>query len=551
MGLELVASGGERVQGLEDGREPRRGVRPARVARVAAAIVVAAGATMLARWVLDVRWLHAALAADIEMEAGVAAGLVVLGLSLLVILTAGRRATWRFAGPVGGTAVALLALSALAEYVLSAHLGVADALHLGASPAQSSAGLVLAGTAVTILGTRHRQARAVEILGLALMVVSFLAIAGSVYGAVEIGRLEGGMPMGRTTAIAFVLLAVAMLAAADGRLVAAVTGPAAGSVAARRLLPLFLVGIPVLALLTRAGENGGVYDHDDALALLLIAQVVLGAIAILSMTRLLNRVDAERDEALDRLEHLVRQRTAELNLSRKETLERLAFAAEYRDDDTYHHTERVGHVSALLARELGMDDQEIMLLRQAAPLHDVGKLAVPDAILLKPGKLTADEFDTMKDHTVIGARILKGSSADVLQMAERIALYHHERYDGRGYPMGLRGDEIPLPGRIVAVADVFDALTHERPYKPAWPHEEAVAEIRAGSGSQFDRGVVKAFEALERTGALEVLETNGGPTETDRVEHSVLRAAAKGLPRDRASVDSRGLGRPRPWNTRR
>ena len=196
------------------------------------------------------------------------------------------------------------------------------------------------------------------------------------------------------------------------------------------------------------------------------------------------------------LELMIAERTRELDEARAETLRQLAIAAEYRDDETYQHTERVGHVAARLALGLGLPAGQVTLLRQAAPLHDVGKLAIPDCILLKPGRLTDQEFDVMKTHAELGARLLSSGSSPVLQMAAVIAGTHHERWDGRGYPKGLAEEGIPLVGRIVAVADVFDALTHDRPYKPAWTVERAIAEIGAGAGSQFDPRVVTAFLAL-------------------------------------------------------
>jgi putative nucleotidyltransferase with HDIG domain len=192
------------------------------------------------------------------------------------------------------------------------------------------------------------------------------------------------------------------------------------------------------------------------------------------------------------LEAKVRERTRELEAAQIEIIERLARAAEFRDDNTGQHTERVGQMAALLARELGLADSEVSLIRRAAPLHDVGKIGIPDSILLKLGKLTPAEFELVKTHTTIGARILSGSRFALLRMAEEIAFSHHEQWDGRGYA-GLTGDQIPLAGRIVTVADVFDALTQKRPYKAAWPVEEAVAEIERQRGRQFDPNVVDAF----------------------------------------------------------
>jgi HD domain-containing protein len=189
-------------------------------------------------------------------------------------------------------------------------------------------------------------------------------------------------------------------------------------------------------------------------------------------------------------------RRRELELDQVDTLRRLAQAAEYRDDNTEEHTQRVGHLAAQLGRHLGLDDRAVWLLRQAAPLHDLGKIAVPDSILLKPGRLSEEEFQVIKTHAVLGARVLANADSDLLQAAERVARAHHERWDGTGYPDGLAGDEIPLEGRLVHVADVFDVLVHERPYKDSWTVAEAAEEIRRGAGTQFDPSAVQAFEDL-------------------------------------------------------
>lgn len=199
----------------------------------------------------------------------------------------------------------------------------------------------------------------------------------------------------------------------------------------------------------------------------------------------------------DDLEARVHKRTHQLELARLELIHRLALTAEYRDDDTHQHAQRIGHTAALLAAGLGLAPGTVERLRLAAPLHDIGKVAIPDSILLKPGKLTAEEFEIIKSHTLIGARILGGSQSQLLRTAAEIALSHHERWDGNGYPGGLAEDAIPLAGRLVAVADVFDALVHRRPYKQPWPVDEGVAEILSQSSRHFDPAVVKAFETLD------------------------------------------------------
>jgi putative two-component system response regulator len=230
---------------------------------------------------------------------------------------------------------------------------------------------------------------------------------------------------------------------------------------------------------------------------------------------LINVANALRRRALEienrvyreRLEELVQERTralresirrlahvaSDLRRSREETIRRLSRAGEYRDEETGAHVARVGRISEMLARGLGLPGDECEQIGIVSPLHDIGKVAVPDAVLHKPGTLDPDERAATERHAEIGHQILSGSDSPLLELAATIALTHHERYDGAGYPRGLRSHEIPLVGRITAVADVYDALTHDRPYRPRFSHDEAVAMIRAGRGSQFDPGVVDAF----------------------------------------------------------
>ena len=183
-----------------------------------------------------------------------------------------------------------------------------------------------------------------------------------------------------------------------------------------------------------------------------------------------------------------RLKTAEL-----ETIYRLSRTAEYRDDQTGNHIMRLGHYSAVVARNMSMKGDEVEDIFAAAPMHDIGKIGVPDSILLKPDKLTPEEFEKIKTHSIVGGLILATSESRLLQKAQEIALTHHERYDGTGYPHGLHSDEIPLSGKIIGICDVFDALTTKRPYKPAFSNEEALGEIKKGKGSHFDPEVSVAF----------------------------------------------------------
>jgi putative two-component system response regulator len=196
------------------------------------------------------------------------------------------------------------------------------------------------------------------------------------------------------------------------------------------------------------------------------------------------------------LEAKVRERTHELEQAQVEILQRLALAAEFRDDETGQHTQRVGQLAARLADTLGLPAEQVELIRMAAPLHDIGKIGIPDRILLKPDVLSVEEMEQMRRHTLIGSRILSGGRYMLLHIAEEIASTHHERWDGSGYPQGLTGEAIPLTGRIVAVADAFDALVNERPYKHAWPVPEVLTEIARQSGEKFDPRVVAALLRL-------------------------------------------------------
>jgi putative two-component system response regulator len=205
------------------------------------------------------------------------------------------------------------------------------------------------------------------------------------------------------------------------------------------------------------------------------------------------RLEVENRAHRQNLEALVAERTREVRLSEEETIQRLAKAAELRDNETGHHIERMSAYSALIARRLGFPDELAEQLRLAAAMHDVGKIGIPDAVLRKPGRHTEAERDVMRSHAELGRRILAGSPAAILEMGAIIAWTHHEKFDGSGYPRGLRGDAIPIEGRIVAVADVFDALMSARVYKPALPLDEVLAIMRAESGKHFDPAVLEAF----------------------------------------------------------
>lgn len=219
-------------------------------------------------------------------------------------------------------------------------------------------------------------------------------------------------------------------------------------------------------------------------------------VEFLARTRNMLVVSDARKQLADHAEWLaseVRKATAEIVARERETVFRLCKAAEYRDPETGAHILRMAHYSRLIAIGLGLSVADQELLLEAAPMHDIGKVGIADKILLKPGRLDEDEFEVMKQHAIYGFDLLQGSSSRVLQTGADIAKGHHEKFDGSGYPAGIRGTDIPIFSRIVAVADVFDALTSERPYKKAWTLEEAVDFLVAGSGKHFDPDCVRAF----------------------------------------------------------
>jgi len=207
-----------------------------------------------------------------------------------------------------------------------------------------------------------------------------------------------------------------------------------------------------------------------------------------------------------RWERRVEEQTQEIRAVQDNVADRLAMLAEFRDYRGGPHTRRVGELAGRIARQMGMPDAIVDVVRRAAPLHDIGKLAIPDEILMKDGPLSLEEMDVVKTHTAIGARVLSGSRSQILQMGEEIALYHHEHWDGSGYTPGLSGEAIPLAARITTVADVFDALMHERPYKRAWTLEESVDRILDLSGSKFDPTVVEAFAKVVSLEGLPLIE---------------------------------------------
>jgi putative two-component system response regulator len=265
------------------------------------------------------------------------------------------------------------------------------------------------------------------------------------------------------------------------------------------LLDLHLPGADGIELI---GEIAGYAGHGNFLPVLVLtgdSSVSARDAALAAGAKDFLTKPYEATEVVLRVRNLIEtrllhvERTAELEAAKLELLERLARASDFRDETTHAHTRRVGELAARIARRVGLPDVQVEQLRVAARLHDIGKIGVSDSVLQKTDKLDAHEFRDQERHTLIGANILSGSRFTTLRLAEEVALTHHESWDGTGYPRALEGEAIPLSGRIVAVADVFDALTHARPYKHAWSTELALDEIVSQRGTKFDPAIVDAF----------------------------------------------------------
>ncbi len=332
----------------------------------------------------------------------------------------------------------------------------------------------------------------------------------------------------------YVLLALALLIAAIAR---NVWGAVAGTIAVGALYTFLtqsgLTGVELLSI-----------DFLARLALLFVLSLFVAHFAgSADRVRQAAQLRAEVEQAQrEVLERLVEERTRELReaverlqaaeavirRSREELIARLVTAAEFRDDETAQHIQRMSAFCELLARKKGLPPEHCELIRVASLMHDIGKIGIPDGILLKPGKLESWEYDIMKRHTEIGFRILSGSDAELLKTAAAIAFTHHERPDGRGYPKGKKAEEIPIEGKIVAVADVFDALTSRRVYKAAFPVDRSVAILKEGAGTQFDAELVELFaSSLEEVQAIRERYADRADTSSARLKAVLKDAATK------------------------
>jgi cyclic di-GMP phosphodiesterase len=260
---------------------------------------------------------------------------------------------------------------------------------------------------------------------------------------------------------------------------------------------VFITGLGDVAHETMALELGAVDYIAKPFSPAVVRARVRTQLALRSASETILRQKAALEEQVALRTRQMEAALQQVRHASIETIIRLSWAAEYKDEDTGEHALRMSYYSAAIARRLGLPDRDVEAILRAAPMHDIGKIGVPDHVLLKPGPLDPAEWETMKQHTTIGARILSGSGSETIKLASVVALAHHENWDGTGYPQGLRGEEIPLAARIVAVADTFDAVMSKRPYKPACSFETALKVLHERRGSRLDPRIVDAFMAVK------------------------------------------------------
>ncbi len=351
-------------------------------------------------------------------------------------------------------------------------------------------------------------------------------MAGAEVQANAIWTAIHGLPL-RSAPSALGLILIALLA-----LVPPLVGTRLSGVAVGVFVAVSAVALLIGAQLTF--QAGVIIDVAAPLVALVVSAVA--SIAWSQLTERRARLLVLRDNEL--LEARVRERTEELRLTQLEIVRRLGAAVEWRDADTGQHVDRIGRFSERLALAAGMSVTDAELLRHASVLHDVGKVGIPDRILTKPGPLDPDEWEVMKTHTTIGASILDGSESELIKLARMVALTHHENWDGTGYPAGLRGEDIPLAGRICTICDVFDALLSPRPYKNPWGLQDAISEIADLSGTKFDPSLVDAFlplaTSMHSTASRSAVERPVGATRGATQHPGTARRARTSFPSDPA-----------------
>lgn len=474
-------------------------------------------------WLFDVPFLRSIIPGSTAMNPLTALSIFIVA-SCFLMLHQRKTNKYLTITRVLTSLILVISLARISNYVFGTDLAFdnilfTDKLSLEPIPNRMAPNTAVAflfmGTAIFLMTFRKRTAiHLSQAFLLFTFFISLLSLIGYLYNISTITRIPSFIPMALNTALVLLFLSIhgLFIFPKSGMIRILTNNQLSGTITRRFLMYAFL--LPILFGFTIYQlQLNGLINLEISVAFMVCSMIVLFAVLAWFSGSEIEKVDSKRRRAEEQLETLLQEsnlanvileeivleRTKELEQTQLEIVEKLVKALEYKDDDTGYHIDRMSQYCAAIAKEYGFTDSECRLIMYASSMHDIGKIAIPDSILHKQGMLSEEEWDVMREHTITGAKLLEGGNSMLIQIAEEIALNHHERWDGNGYPNKKKGEEIPVVARITSVADVFDALTSERPYKKAWTIEEAVQEIYNQKGKMFDPKVVEAFkQALPR-----------------------------------------------------
>lgn len=472
----------------------------------------------LVGWLYDVPFLRSGIPGLTAMNPLTAICFFIL-TSCILMLTKHKSTQFQAIARVPAILIIIISAIRISNYFLGTDLALdnlifTDKLNIEPTPNRmapnTAVAFLLMGTAFFLMTFRKRTAiHLSQVFLLLTFFISLLSLIGYLYNISTITRTYSFIPMALNTALVFLFLSFLglLLFPKSGMMRIITNYQLSGTITRRLLIYAFLFPILVGFIIYQLQLNGSI-NLEISAAFMACSMILLFAVLAWFSGAEIEKVDSKRRiveeqrEALLQesnianliLEEIVSERTKELEQTQLEIVERLVKALGYRDNDTGFHITRMSQYCAAIAKEYGFTDSECRLIMYASSMHDIGKVAIPDRILHKQGALTEEEWDEMRKHTTTGAKLLEGGNSMLIQIAEEIALNHHERWDGSGYPNKKKGGEIPVVARITSVADVFDALTSERTYKKAWTIKEAVQEIDNQKGKMFDPQVVDAFK---------------------------------------------------------
>lgn len=472
----------------------------------------------LVGWLYNVPFLRSGIAGLTAMNPLTAICLFIL-TSCILMLTKRKPKQFQIITRVFAALIITISAVRISNYFLGTDLALdnvlfTDKLNLEPIPNRiapnTAAAFLFMGTAIFLMTFKKRAAiHLSQVFLLLTFFISLLSLIGYLYNISIITRIYSFIPMALNTALVFLFLSVhgLLIFPKSGMMRIITNYQLSGTITRRLLVYAFLLPAIVVFIIYQLQLNG-LINLELSVAFMACSTIVLFAVLAWFSGAEIEKIDSKRRLAEEQremllkesnlanviLEEIVLERTKELEQTQLEVVERLVRALEYRDDETGYHIDRMSQYCAAIAKEYGFTESECRLIMHASAMHDIGKIAIPDRILHKQGTLTEEEWDEMRKHTITGAKLLEGGNSMLIQVAGDIALNHHERWDGSGYPNKKKGEEIPVVARITSVADVFDALTSERPYKKAWTIEEAAQEIYEQKGKMFDPQVVDAFK---------------------------------------------------------